>query len=218
MTKIIHQTWKDGESVEWIPSVKSAFKGYEYKFWTDEENDALVKDNHPEWFDFYKNELIKISQLDFTRLLYIYHYGGIYLDVDVKMNKPLELEGADVYLCDQTEEANDSIDRWPLIIDPFFYAGEKGCPFFYDVCNSIVRGNIYRLLSQKITKKYFRSLYQTGPFLLTKFYMIYGHRYKIKVLKDVFTTKYHKSLKPQSEYHGVHMHMNSWMKPEDRRS
>ena len=218
MEKIIHQSWKTNElskeEQEWVSTVKNNFTGYEYKFWTDEDNDNLVRLNYPEFYDFYKG-LLPIQKADFVRHLYIYHFGGIYLDLDVKMNKPLPLEGADVFLCDQTLEAND--EGMEILVDPFFLAGNKGCKFFYCMCQSVVRGTIYNILSSKTDKEYINTLYKTGPYMFTKFYLLNKHKYNIKVLKDVFITEKHVSDIPKEEFYGIHIQFNSWMKEEHRR-
>lgn len=218
MEKIIHQSWKTNELGEeergWADSVKRAFDGYEYKFWTDEDNDELVRISYPEFYDFYK-ELLPIQKADFVRHLYIYHYGGIYLDLDVKMNKPLPLEGAEVFLCDQTLEAND--EKMKILVDPFFLAGDKGCKFFYSMCQSVVRGLIYNILSSKTSKEYIDTLYKTGPYMLTKFYLLNGHKYNIKLLKDVFTTEKYLTDTPKDQFYGIHVQFNSWLREELRR-
>jgi len=218
MEKIIHQSWKTNEfsdkEQEWVNSVKKAFDGFEYKFWTDEDNDVLVRLTYPEFYNYYK-ELLPIEKADFARHLYIYHYGGVYLDLDVRMNKPLPLEGADVFLCDQTLEAND--EKMKILIDPFFLAGNKGCRFFYSMCESVVRGTIFNVLSSRAKKEYITTLYKTGPYMLTKFYLLNKHKYNIKLLKDVFTTEQYDSELPKEQYYGVHIQFNSWLKEKDRR-
>lgn len=218
MNNIIHQTWKNGNLDEeqslWVNSIKKAFPNYEYKFWSDEDNLRLIQTKHPEFLKFYE-ALNAVEKADFVRHLYIYNHGGIYLDIDVKMNKPLVLEGADVFLCDQTKEANT--EKLEVLVDPFFLAGEQGNDFFYSVCESMMKGFIYKILSSNTDKKYHNTLYKTGPYMLTKFYLINGHKYRIKVLKDVFTTKYYETDVPEKEFYGIHMQFNSWLKPEDRR-
>lgn len=215
MEKIIHQTWKNGElnKSDCVLSVKTIFHDYEYKFWTDEENDELIRLNYPEFYSFF-NELLPVEKIDFIRYLYIYHHGGVYLDVDVKMNKPLVLEGADVFLCDQTKEHNESNG---LVLDPFFLAGKSNCQFFYYICKSMMNGTIYNILSQKTDGKYDKILYKTGPFMLTKFYLLNKHKYQIKILNDVFTTKHYEIALPTQQFHGIHLHANSWLEAEDRR-
>lgn len=218
MEKIIHQTWKSTEltveQLEFVSSVKQAFQGFEYKFWQDEDNRRLISESYSQFLGFY-NTLNSVEKADFVRHLYIYHYGGVYLDIDVKMNRPLELNGADVFLCDQTKEANT--EKMEFLVDPFFLAGSKDSPFFYSFCETVARGNLYKILSTGTKKEYFETLYKTGPFILSKFYLLNKHKYDIKILTDVFTTKNFVCDKPKDEFYGIHYQMNSWLREEDRR-
>lgn len=213
MEKVIHQTWKNKElsnsQLELISSVKNVFCDYEYKFWTDEDNENLIVKNYPEFHKFYKT-LLPVEKSDFVRHLYIHQYGGIYLDIDVKMNKLPVLENADMFLCDQTKEAN--IDNFGIIIDPFFLAGNKGYPFFYDICKSIASGVIYKMLSTVITKKYFDTLYKTGPYIVSKFYLLNKDKYNIQILIDVFTTLNYESNVPKENFYGIHYQLKTWFK------
>jgi hypothetical protein len=218
MNHIIHQSWKTNElnekEGEWVVSVKKAFEGYEYKFWTDKDNDDLVRISYSEFYNYYK-DLLPIEKADFARHLYIYHYGGVYLDLDVRMNKPLPLEGAEVFLCDQTVEAND--ENMKILVDPFFLAGNEGCKFFYSMCQAVTRGTIFNILSSKTSKEYLTTLYKTGPYMLTKFYLLNKHKYNIKLLKDVFTTERFGNNVVKEQAFGVHIQFNSWLREEDRR-
>lgn len=214
MEKVIHQTWKNYEFNEFTNSVRSVFSDYEYKFWTDEDNLQLIRLKHPEFLEFYE-ELLPVEKADFIRHLYIYNYGGVYLDIDVKMNRLLVLEDAEVFLCDQTKEANE--EKLEILVDPFFLAGESGCRFFYSVCQSMANGILHRILTTHSNNLYNKTLYKTGPYMLSKFYLLNKNKYRIKLLKDVFTTRRCESDIPKEQFHGIHMQMNSWLKEEDRR-
>lgn len=219
MEKKVHQTWKtneiNGVTAAWTSSVKAAFPDYEYKLWTDEDNHQLVYNYYPEFYQHYSQNLNAIEKTDFARYLYIHHCGGVYIDLDVKMNFAINFGDQDVFLCDQTNEAN--IDKWPILMDPFCVAGKKGYPFFYDVCSTIVRGTIYRLLAGHCQNRLYYSLYTTGPFLLTKFYLIHKNKYNIGIIKNQITTsRYEHDGRPKDQFAGVHMQTNTWMRPEDR--
>jgi len=54
---------------------------FDYKFYTDDDLDNLIKDNMPEKYDFYLN-MRKIEKIDFSRYLMMYLDGGIYADMD----------------------------------------------------------------------------------------------------------------------------------------
>ena len=86
--KIIHQTgpthksdwhfiWEKCQQ-SWIDN----FPDFEYKFWNDEEIEALVKDHYPEYWDMYSSFPVHIMQIDFARFCMLHKYGGIYADLD----------------------------------------------------------------------------------------------------------------------------------------
>jgi len=88
--KIIHQsapadksTWPEIWSKcqkkwkEQFPSPK-----YEYKMWTDEDLDCLMKTDFPEYYDMYAGYDQNIKRFDIARYFILYKYGGIYADMD----------------------------------------------------------------------------------------------------------------------------------------
>ena len=88
--KIIHQTAPADES-KW-PEIwskcqktwKELFPApeYEYKMWTDEDLDDLMKNDFPEHYEMYKGYDQKIKRFDIVRYFILYKYGGIYADMD----------------------------------------------------------------------------------------------------------------------------------------
>ncbi|KAI5460629.1 nucleotide-diphospho-sugar transferase [Mariannaea sp. PMI_226] len=93
--RILHQTTATDEIPEiWVESQKScldAYSDFEYKLWTDELARSFISDNYP-WFlqtwDAYPKA---IQRADSIRYFILYHYGGIYLDMDTWCNKTFPL-------------------------------------------------------------------------------------------------------------------------------
>ena len=87
--KIIHQTWKDknlppiiyGLVSENMKILKS--NGYELMFWTDDMILKLINDEYPNFYNIYKSARTGVQRGDIARILLVYHYGGIYVDLDV---------------------------------------------------------------------------------------------------------------------------------------
>lgn len=59
MVKIIHQTWVDEDiprniyKQEWQDSWKNMSPDWDYMFWTDEDNERLIRDEYPSfWVPF----------------------------------------------------------------------------------------------------------------------------------------------------------------------
>jgi len=91
--KIIHQTWKNNtiptKWKEYHQTWKNKFPEPEYKhiLWTDEDNRKFIKDNY-EWFlKTYDNYPKNIQRADAIRYFILYHYGGIYADLDCEVRE-----------------------------------------------------------------------------------------------------------------------------------
>jgi len=87
--KIIHQTWKDktlppiiykllSENISFLKS-----NGYEYMFWTDDMILKLISEEYPNLYNIYKLARTGVQKGDMARIILVYHYGGIYIDLDV---------------------------------------------------------------------------------------------------------------------------------------
>eukprot|EP00041_Stephanoeca_diplocostata_P024875 m.640560 g.640560 ORF g.640560 m.640560 type:complete len:318 (+) comp22622_c0_seq7:272-1225(+) len=92
--KIIHQTYKDEIlPPEWkdAPSHwERTHPGWEYMYWTDRRNREFIEKEYP-WFlptfDAYPNG---IQRADAIRYFILYHYGGVYADMDVDPLRSVE--------------------------------------------------------------------------------------------------------------------------------
>ncbi|KAF5003156.1 hypothetical protein FDECE_10301 [Fusarium decemcellulare] len=84
--RILHQTCKNDTIPKmWAESQKSCLKTYsdfEYKLWTDESARAFLEAEYP-WFVYtWDNYPFPIQRADAIRYFVLYHYGGLYLDMD----------------------------------------------------------------------------------------------------------------------------------------
>jgi len=52
-------------------------------FWTDEMILKLIADEYPNFYNIYKMARTGVQKGDIARILLVYHYGGIYIDLDV---------------------------------------------------------------------------------------------------------------------------------------
>jgi mannosyltransferase OCH1-like enzyme len=87
--KIIHQTWKDKHLPPILYNLVSEnmkilkSNGYELMFWTDDMILKLINDEYPHLYNIYKLARTGVQRGDIARILVVYHYGGIYIDLDV---------------------------------------------------------------------------------------------------------------------------------------
>lgn len=57
--------------------------GFKYKMWSIEDAEIFIKENYPVYLNFFKTDLhFNIIKCDFFRFLLMYHFGGIYIDLD----------------------------------------------------------------------------------------------------------------------------------------
>ena len=85
--KYIHITWKDDNLNDYYLYIYNKWKqlhpDYIVKLWTDKDNDDFITKCYPQYLEYYNRFSTIIQKIDFIRLLYLYHYGGIYTDIDV---------------------------------------------------------------------------------------------------------------------------------------
>jgi len=92
--KIIHQTWKDEQVPASLAPYQESWKrlhpDWEYRLWTDADNDALVDDMFPSLLDLYRSLPRAIHRADFARVLYLRQFGGLYVDLDIAALRPAD--------------------------------------------------------------------------------------------------------------------------------
>ncbi|RSL60256.1 hypothetical protein CEP53_005509 [Fusarium sp. AF-6] len=94
--RIFHQTIATEEIPEkWIHSqqtCKEAYKDFEYKLWTDEIARNFIEAEYSWFLDTWDEYTFPIQRADAIRYFVLYHYGGIYLDMDTNCNHTIPFE------------------------------------------------------------------------------------------------------------------------------
>lgn len=92
--RIIHQTWKNKEiPEEWKDCVQSwkAFNPeYTIKLWTDADNRQFIMEYYPEFLSVFDAYSYGIQRADAIRYFLLYHFGGLYVDLDFECLQPIE--------------------------------------------------------------------------------------------------------------------------------
>ncbi len=93
--KIIFQTWKTG--VEMPPhfkkgqeSVQQMNPDWKYVLFDDDDNRNFVVKHFPDFLETYDTFPYTIQRVDAIRYMYLYVYGGIYLDLDFIANRSFD--------------------------------------------------------------------------------------------------------------------------------
>ena len=91
--KIIHQIWFQGEGKipeklnRYKEECKKVNKEHQYYIWDDDMIKRLLKDNYPDYLKTYNAFSIDDTKNRFRKDVILYHYGGIYIDMDVRCLK-----------------------------------------------------------------------------------------------------------------------------------
>lgn len=93
--RILHQTCKSDESMctLWRKcqcSWKTLHPGWKYYFWDDESNEKFVKGQFPHYYGLYCSLPFMINKVDMVRYLYLYMFGGFYVDMDCEAIRSLD--------------------------------------------------------------------------------------------------------------------------------
>lgn len=138
------QTWKSLDvPPEWLESTLSLQQSLEgtdwhYVFITDEQLFVFVRQKFPHLLQSMTELPYGVQRADVLRYLWLYVYGGIYIDMDYKIQKSFikYIEDLKVPLC-VLHSANVS-----LCITNSFIVAKPGLRFFYDLaCKALGRPN-----------------------------------------------------------------------------
>lgn len=83
--KIIHQSYKTPDHPypgDWQDSWAQMNPKWNYRFHTDDDNRQIVQAHYPHFLKVYDSLPVNIMRADFSRLLYMHLWGGVYADLD----------------------------------------------------------------------------------------------------------------------------------------
>lgn len=104
---------------KYIDEMKTHNPEYTHKMYTDSEMDEFVNENFKGVIaDCYNKLNIIVAKVDFWRYLILYKYGGVYVDMDSHINKPLrELIKDDDEAIITAENNPELFVQWALIFN-----------------------------------------------------------------------------------------------------
>lgn len=160
--RIIIQTVKSKDNIptQWLPSqksIKSVLSHWEYKLFDDSDNRELVKEVCPEYLPYYDTFEFAIERVDFVRSVYMTKFGGIYMDSDYEVLKPLDelfQSGSDLYF---VKSGNIG-----TFLTNSFFASVPGHPFWDSYRRDMIKSNPWWAVGRHL-----KVMCQTGPIKLT---------------------------------------------------
>ena len=92
--RILHQTWKDENIPDrWIKPhtmCRKMHPNWEIIGWTDKSTREFIAEKYPQFLHTYDSYPYPIERVDAARYFIMYHFGGVYLDLDIGCYKPMD--------------------------------------------------------------------------------------------------------------------------------
>ena len=169
--KTIHQTYKTFDSVpmRWKNGINLWQKyhpDWEYKFWSDDDLNNFMAEHYSWFIPFYYLYPNHIQRVDVSRYFILYHYGGVYADLDISPKQNIE-----PLLSNNIE--NFLVETPNLGTTNSLFGAVKHSKFLFFVINNLAeyQGTGYY---QAFLPNHAKILMSTGP---TAFWALYGRYY-----------------------------------------
>jgi hypothetical protein len=176
--KIIHQTWKDKHLPPILYNLVSEnmkilkSNGYELMFWTDDMILKLINEEYPNFYNIYKLARTGVQKGDIARILLVYHYGGIYIDLDV------------LILRDFSEILDMNSDKLYISFEP---CGQTNMLYNCDnyLCNAFFAANKKNIMLKELLTNIPEYINQYSHNIFQKFDIFGGSYFKTIIDKNI---------------------------------
>ncbi|MFA9472604.1 MAG: glycosyltransferase, partial [Deltaproteobacteria bacterium] len=182
--KIIHQTWKDEQVPASLAPYQESWKRlhpeWEYRLWTDADNDALVEKEFSSLLDLYRSLPRAIHRADFARVLYLWRFGGLYVDLDIAALRPADelLDGHHCMLGTEPKLHAERLRGVDQVVCNAAMASEPNHPFWEKMIAEI---------RERSTQGREDPVWMTGPLCLQAAYEAHGEELGVELWDpDVF--------------------------------
>jgi len=92
--KLLHQTWKEAKVPAKLEACQKTWQqnhpSWEYTLWTDEDLRNLIEQEFSWFLPYYDAYPHNIQRVDAARYFIMYHFGGVYADLDMQSLTPLD--------------------------------------------------------------------------------------------------------------------------------
>jgi inositol phosphorylceramide mannosyltransferase catalytic subunit len=170
--RIIHQTYKTHCLPTHWSHVPESWKrnnpGFRYIYWTDRDIDRFVSLYFPDYAKIIDSFPFAIQKIDTVRYMLLYHYGGVYADMDIECTRPSSYQ-ADVLLPKTPNAVNTKQ------MTNSFMISKPRHPFWLYVLEQIkhYRAPFYHV------GKHMKVMGCTGSWMITRCYNELQHRHRL---------------------------------------
>lgn len=158
--KIIHQIWfqfdnakldDSNERTILKDSITTVNSDYIYMMWDFQSALKFTEKYYPWYLDFMLIDTNRpIIKCDFFRYLVMYHFGGVYFDIDFMIIQNLDQllfkkNSADIIL---TKESHNCVEVHKTLHNGFLFSRKPNHQFFKNLCDNIVeKSKTYDMLN-----------------------------------------------------------------------
>ena len=133
---ILHQTarsWGESRTFTFRDECQRMYRadGWRYMYWTDENIEDFMRDAFPQYFEGWRAMKPLIRRVDTVRYLWMYTYGGVYVDADAECVRP-----ASGFVDGMNPAPTAWMGGFP---EPFFLMSSPGNAFWLFVVESILK-------------------------------------------------------------------------------
>lgn len=205
MIRKIHFSWKVGNIpacyMRWVNSWKLYNPTWETKLWTDEDNRNFLKEHNQEFLEIYDGYSSNIERADSMRYFYLYHFGGLYVDLDFECLGNIEpLLNSDIVL---GQISARRYKRNPIqeVHPAFMYSNQKEHDFYGEIVNGGLQTAFQKYKDIDRTKRGFGCIevWTTGIEFLRQKVIEGNSNYDIKVVEDEIYPYHHTELNEFSD-------------------
>jgi hypothetical protein len=171
-----------------------------YMLWTDAGSREFIAAHYPWFLNTFDNYRYPIQRADAIRYFVLYHYGGIYMDLDIGCRRSV-----------------DPLLVYPVILPKTIPVGisndlmfaEKGHPFFKLVIDNLSSFDYFWLIN------YPTVMFSTGPMFLSIQYGLYVRKHfdvPVSQIRVLPKSLYGKNINPSEAPHSFfsHFYASSW--------
>ena len=162
----ILQTSRNPElPANWTRAFNNCNKQYQLRnwttiLWTDESICSFIKNHYPSFLPTYNSYPYSIQRVDAARYFILFHYGGVYLDLDVGCLQNKDLTDL-LHSMEHLEKTVLMPQTQPIGFSNDVLIATKGSLFFKRLVDALPSKNKW------YGSPYLTVLYSTGPMFLT---------------------------------------------------
>lgn len=167
---------------------------YEYMLWTHSRIDKFMEDNYPWFMETYHSYPYQMQRLDAARYFILYHYGGVYVDMDMECLATFDVIFANV--TDVARQADIVLGATePLGVTSSFLMAKKDHGFMDFMTKRLKSFNRWYVTP------YWTVILSTGPLYLYRSTLNYPCPEQIYIIPAVIHTEKYLDHKHASTWH-----------------